>query len=141
MNLTRAVVFGSVTAVIGALTGCGSAGLVPVEGVVTLDGKPLVGVTVALERMDGPAENRLFAGETDAQGRYAVHPFEKSATGAPPGEYRVMITSVKASPGADEMTEFPREPVPEEFRNGSRTITVPEGGTTEANFAIQSRPY
>ena len=141
MKLTRVVVFGSVTAVIASLAGCGSAGFVPVEGVVTLDGRPLVGATVALERTEGPPEKRLFAGETDAEGRYVIRPFEKSGIGAPPGEYRVMITSVKASPGADEMTVFPKEPVPEEYRNGSRTITVPEDGTKEADFAIQSRTY
>ena len=50
-----------------------------------------------------------------------------------------MIKSVKIPPGANEMTVLPKEPVPTEFQNGSKTLTVPEGGITNADFAIKTR--
>ena len=67
-----------------------------------------------------------------------IKPFEDGSTGALPGEYRVMITSVKAQPGADEMAEFPREPVPEAYRNGSKTLVVPAEGIIDADWTSRS---
>lgn len=104
-----------------------------------LDGKPLAGATVAMELVGGEKGFRLFSGESDANGRYVLIPFEKSGTGAIPGEYHVIIKSVKAPPGANEMTVLPKEPVPQEYQNGSKTLTVPEGGITNADFAIKTR--
>ena len=81
----------------------------------------------------------MFSGETDASGRYVVKPFESSREGALPGEYRVMIKSVKAPRGANEMTVLPKDPVPQEYQNGSKTLSVPEGGITTADFAMKTR--
>jgi hypothetical protein len=125
--------------VLVSIAGCGGPKLVPVEGTITLDGRPLAGATIGLELVGGAKDFRLFHGETDANGRFAIKPFERSSTGAPPGEYYVMITSVKAPPGANEMTVLPKEPVPQEYQNGSKTLTVPDDGTTAADFAIKTR--
>ncbi len=138
MTCERFTTITSIVLVVAGCVGCGGVDLVPVEGTVTLDGKPLVGATVALERTDLAGNKQLFAGDTDATGRYAIKPFGQSATGAIPGEYRIMITSVKAPPGADEMTVFPKEPVPDEYRNGSRTLAVPAEGIANADFTIKS---
>jgi hypothetical protein len=119
-------------------TGCGS-NLVPVEGTITLDGKPLAGATIGMELIGGAKDARLFSGETDSSGRYVIKPFERNRTGALVGEYHVMIRSVKAPPGANEMTVLPKEPVPQEYQNGSKSLTVPEGGVTNADFAIKTR--
>ena len=119
------------------LAGCSGADLVPVEGVVTLDGQPLVGGTVTLQRPDGPPEGRFFVGETDAQGRFVMKSAKGNATGAMPGEYYMTITSVKLPPNANELTPIPKERVPAKFR--SQTFAVPAGGTTEANFVMTSR--
>jgi hypothetical protein len=124
--------------VLTSVVGCGPS-LVPVEGTITLDGKPLAGATVGMELIGGEKDFRLFSGETDANGRYIIKPFERDRAGALAGEYHVMITSVKAPPGANEMTVLPPEPVPPEYQNGSKTLTVPEGGTTDADFAINTR--
>jgi hypothetical protein len=122
--------------VLAGIAGCGP-GLVPVEGTITLDGKPLGGATIGMELVGGAKGFRLFSGETDANGRYVIKPFERSSTGALVGEYRVMIRSVKAPPGANEMTVLPKEPVPAEYQDGSKSLTVPEGGITTADFAIK----
>jgi hypothetical protein len=121
------------------MSGCGGAGLVPVEGIVTLDGKPLSGATIRLDRSTGPVSERSFIGESDAQGHFAVGPIESGNKGAIPDTYRVFITSVKVPPDANELTKLPPERVPFKYRNGSEVLEVSTNGTTEANFAMTSR--
>jgi hypothetical protein len=134
--LLKTSIFGLSIAVI---VGCGRPTQVPVEGTVTLDGKPLANATVGLELIGGEKELRFFSAETDAAGKYSIQSFESGRAGAIPGEYSVMIRSVKAPPGADEMTELPPERVPPSYRDGSMKLTVPEDGTTTADFVIKSR--
>jgi hypothetical protein len=110
-----------------------------VEGVVTLDGKPLTGAIILLQRADGPIEARAFAGETDTSGHYAIKSANSDAVGALPGEYSIRISSVKVPADANELTPLPKERVPAKWLSGRETLTVPEGGTTEANFAMTSR--
>jgi hypothetical protein len=121
------------------LAGCSGKGLVPVDGVVTLDGKPLADATVTLLRSEGPVNERVFFGETDATGRYTILSADRDSTGAPPGEFKLTISSVKMPANINETTKLPPERVPPRWRNGSQTFTVPEGGTTEANFVMTSR--
>lgn len=122
-----------------ALAGCGRSDLVPVEGVVTLDGEPLEGATIGMELVGGDKDFRLFTAETDTNGRYAIRPFEHSSSGALPGEYHVMITSVKAPPGANEMTVLPPERVPLAYRDGKYKLSVPAAGNVAANFDMKTR--
>lgn len=124
---------------LASAAGCGGPKLVPVEGAIMLDGKPLAGATIAMELVGGEKEFRLFSGEADVSGRYVIKPFESNRVGALPGEYHLMIKSVKAPPGANEMTVLPKDPVPPEYQNGSKTLTVPEGGIKNADFAIKTR--
>jgi hypothetical protein len=124
---------------LASAAGCGGPKLVPVEGTITLDGKPLAGATIALELVGGEKAFRLFSGDADVSGKYVIKPFESNRVGALPGEYHVMIKSVKTPPGADEMTVLPKDPVPPEFQNGSQTLTVPAGGIKSADFAIKTR--
>jgi 5-hydroxyisourate hydrolase-like protein (transthyretin family) len=119
--------------------GCGGGGRVPVEGVVTMNGKPLTGATVMLLGSEGSSQERTFRGETDADGKFQISTANGSSNGVPPGEYSVFITSVKIPPGASETTRIPPDPVPVKWRDGSQKYTVPPGGATDANFVISSR--
>ncbi|MAT68002.1 MAG: hypothetical protein CMJ58_00600 [Planctomycetaceae bacterium] len=120
--------------------GCSGPSLAPLEGTVTMDGQPLVNATVSFDRGEGPIEQRLYSGKTDAQGRYAAGPTWSSGTGVEPGSYKVMITSVELPPDADESTVLPPEPVPMRYRDGSIAIDVPEGGNTAQDFEFESVP-
>jgi hypothetical protein len=124
---------------VASVAGCGGPKLVPVEGTVALDGKPLAGATIALELVGGEKGFRLFSGETDSSGRYVIKPFETRRVGALPGEYHVIIKSVKFPPDANEMTVLPKDPVPVEFQNGSKMLTVPEDGIENADFKMSTR--
>lgn len=60
--------------------------MLPIEGTVTMEGKPLVNAEVMLDSLDGP---RGF-GVTDASGRFTVTTRQFGA-GLPAGTYRVFI--------------------------------------------------
>jgi hypothetical protein len=81
--------FGVVLSVALVLPQCGCSGqykTVPVEGIVTLDGKPVEGATVSF----CPAEGRPASGLTDADGVFQLTTF-KEDDGALPGDYRVVV--------------------------------------------------
>jgi hypothetical protein len=72
-----------------ALTGCsGGATTSPVEGTVTLDGKPLVG---ALVQFVPQGKGRDATAETDKNGEFAMSTM-KSGDGVVPGDYKVVIS-------------------------------------------------
>jgi hypothetical protein len=121
-----------------SLAGCGG-GSVPVEGTLTLDGNPLAEATVTFQGRGGAPEDAIFVGETDSQGCFSLKSFRSRSPGAPPGSYRVSITTVKLPPNADERTILPPERVPPKYRDGSQGFEVPEQGTTEADFHITTR--
>jgi hypothetical protein len=136
-QLVRSVAVGVVAA---ALVGCGGQGLVPVEGLVTLDDKPLPNGTVILSPTRG-TDPGPFSGKTGADGRFALGPAGNEGSGAVAGDYTVMIATVLSSPTANETTPPPtqKEIVPPLWRNGSQRFTVPDGGTKDANFSMKSR--
>ena len=72
------------------LAGCGPSGpeLVDVQGVVTLDGKPLDRATIIFQ----PKEGRASVGTTDADGAYRLK-YTNARYGALPGDHTVRITS------------------------------------------------
>ncbi len=78
--------------------GCGQAGddrpkTYPVTGVVTYNGDPVEGATVALQSTAG---GQGAFGVTDAGGRYTLTTYT-SGDGAAPGQYKVKVTKVKAA--------------------------------------------
>ena len=69
----------------------------PVQGRVTLDGKPLAGARVALHQVDGEREaSRVFAATSDSQGNYQIAVVYSTGTypGAPIGGYKVTVIKV-----------------------------------------------
>ena len=120
---------------LACIAGCESAESVPAEGIVTLADKPLADATVMLTpaRGNGPGP---FIGKTDAAGHFALGLRDTPRGGAAVGEYSVIIATVMSDPSESAPMKRPKEVVPERFRNGSEKFTVPEGGTTDANFAM-----
>lgn len=123
-----------------SLVGCGGQQNAPVEGRVTLDGRPLPNATVTLSQLRA-TDPGPFTGTTDAEGKFTLASADKQQTGSAPGEYMVMITTVKTPAGADEYTPPPteKEIVPGQWRNGSQRFTVPEDGKTDVTFDMTSR--
>ncbi len=122
--------------------------LVPVEGTVTLDGKPLAGAVVTfLPPRDAPSN-----GETDQNGHYVMKTYERD--GVPQGEYKVAVSYLVSAEGVPQglgprsaQSQPPgmltaTERLKPEFADLGRTkltATVgPQGGTFD--FAVEAKP-
>jgi outer membrane usher protein FimD/PapC len=74
--------------------GCGTSNLSKVEGIVTLDGKPLSGATVSF--IPVKKEGKPAFGQTDKDGSFRLTTF-RTNDGAQPGEYQVVVVVEKAN--------------------------------------------
>jgi hypothetical protein len=79
-----------------ALSGCGPS-YVPVNGVVTMDGKPVEGATVTFITEDG---TQSASGQTDASGNFSLTAGGKE--GVLPGTYKVMVIKTKPTATPEE---------------------------------------
>jgi hypothetical protein len=136
---------------LAALTGCGDPNqpkLVPVKGVVTLDGQPLSGAVVTF--MPGattPAGGG--SGRTGKDGSYKLT-FLRGGTGVPSGEYKVVISKLVLPDGKEvpanttksplelQATETlpPRYSMPDQSTLGVNVLEA--GGTFD--FPLQKNP-
>lgn len=128
------------------VSGCGGHDypIAPVEGVVTLDGEPLADAQVGFEpiRAARQAEAGFGSyGQTDAQGHYRLESLHGDQ-GAVVGKHRVSISTMRAEEGPNgEIKIVEPERVPERYQAADAlTFEVPEGGTSEADFALTSKP-
>ena len=129
--------------------GCGQSefNLVPVSGVVTLDGEPLPEARVAFEPMSTSGGDPLAIGpgsygETDATGRYELVSIDDDP-GAVVGTHRVRISTYLAEldPSRTKQNVLSAEKIPAHYRGQqSLQFQVPAGGTEAANFALATKP-
>jgi hypothetical protein len=130
------------------LVGCGGAKIVPVSGVVTLDGKPYKNGIVSFQpigSMSNPNVGRGSSGVTDENGKFTLI-YDGDRPGALVGKHRVRIFTKLG--GADTEGEPNRpaakgeamfEPIPAEWHEQSeKEFDVPAGGTRKANFDIET---
>ncbi len=84
------------------IAGCGAENpsLVPVSGIVTMDGDPLPEVAVTFNPIGETLGNGALAG-TDAEGRFKLIDV-RGADGAHPGEYRISFYPTPSGGGADD---------------------------------------
>lgn len=99
-------------------TGCG-AGMIDVQGKVTLDGQPLPNVNVTFSDQ---VKHIRSSGVTDADGRYRLSTNAKN-DGVQPGEYRVAV--IQPGP-ADSSQAAPPRMFPERYeRAETSNLTMP----------------
>jgi hypothetical protein len=121
------------------IQGCGSGGpdIARVEGVVTMDGKPLPRASVVFV----PQGGRPSAAETDANGKYKLE-FSGGRKGAIPGPNRVEITTFQEGGYETDGTVIPGAPevVPAKYnRSSTLEFNVEPGKTNIANFDLDSK--
>ncbi len=121
------------------LLGCGEGepSLVPVSGVVTLDGAPLKDATIEFLPPGGWGS----IGRTDDAGRYELL-YRARSKGATPGKHTVRI-STRIEKDADstnpEIQKGRKESVPARYNtNSTLEAQVEAGGSGELNFDLTS---
>lgn len=135
-----------------ALVGCsGGPTIVPVSGIVTLDGQPYGKAVVVFQPIaDKNNENpgRGSSAYTDENGRFVLK-YDGMDDGAVVGKHLVRIMTkgsdivggAPSTAGSSDETPKNREvdPIPAEWSGMSqKTFDVPPGGTDKANFDITS---
>jgi len=133
----RAASFVLVATSLVLLNGCGSK-LHQVSGTVTLDGAPVEGAAVTFMSDDG---KKVYAGLTDASGKYTLYAGEKP--GATAGAYKVLVTKPKKvegdmTPGSADYVKHMAKQSKEQATkdtvgpSGAFSPTTTGGGTPQA---------
>ena len=143
-RVTMATMFGGLLLPV-VLLGCGGGdsdlpGLVPVSGVVTLDGKPVGGVDVTFIPV-GSTAGGISYGHTDPNGAYELTSND-GRKGAVVGDFKVVCSKRVMPDGSDYVAEpgglspleaDTKELLPRKYSEEGATIlkaTVPAGGGT-----------
>ncbi len=117
--------------------------LVPVAGIVTLDGKPVPGAVVNFQPQgtDGKSPGPGSTGRCDAEGRFALNTI-RDEPGAVVATHNVRIYSYSPeSPVASDTDSGPRkEIIPDRYNYASvLTCEIPADGTSTADFVLTTR--
>ncbi len=124
-------------------SGCGPASkVVPVSGVVTLDGKPLANAHVAFQPQSTGKTSSVGVGSygvTDTSGTYQLKLFDTDQPGAVMGSHRVEINLKVEADDRDPRTRPAPKVLPTKYnRETQLTFDIPAGGTDKANFDLVS---
>lgn len=142
---------------LAALSGCGGGPMyVPVTGTVTVDGKPYSNAVVSFQPVAGPGNPEPGRGSsalTDGEGRFYLMT-DDGRDGALVGKHRVRIQTKRDDPeaffdphvGSADNAPNPKkkggkvDPIPTAWYSdkGGKEFDVPPGGTSKADFAIES---
>lgn len=122
--------------------GCGPKyELVPVSGKVTLDGKPLANAMILTQPIGkgtstpGPGSGARL----NDQGEFELELQTESTMGAVPGEHTVTIKELGEQRASNDDTGVAfKLRVPEEWRDGSATYTIPPEGTDAMIIELES---
>jgi hypothetical protein len=144
------VLFAAVT-----LSGCGASsggpGLVPVEGTVLLDDKPLANANVMLVPKGETRGDRASFGKTDAAGKFVVGSADGKKKGAAVGSYGVVINKLVKPDGSDfvpdpnaglEDSGGWKELLPVSYSDPAQstlTAEVPAEGTKGLEFKLKGK--
>jgi len=127
--------------------GCGGGStIVPVSGIVTLDGQPLANAAVTFQpkQVEGNMTPGTGSGaKTDANGVYSLMVVGTGQKGAVVGPHVVEISCFTFPKGADPTSEKPgaanqaRNRIP--ANQSKHEFTVPAGGTDKADFNLKTK--
>jgi hypothetical protein len=122
------------------LGGCGK-GTVHVEGIVTLDGKPVPGATVLFTPEGG--NGRAASALTDEDGNFRLSTYSEG-DGALPGQYSVVVTRTRGVPEPPAMLQPGEEKKVighyRDFKNKDRRkSSLPASYSNEATSPLKCR--
>lgn len=137
MTFSRFSVATCVVGVVIAVAACSGPSdrpeLAPVEGTVTLDGKPLAGVQVVF----GPEKGRSSFALTDAQGHYVLG-YTFDVPGAVIGNHKVAISTPLEDESDPDALKFV-DPIPARYNTQTTLTAVVNPGPNVIDFPLESK--
>lgn len=121
---------------VSTLTGCGSRGLVPVKGVVLLDGSPVADAVVRFHPVEVTKGNGGF-GLTDGAGRFSAR-IGQGPWGLYPGSYKVTLSRKPLPEGTPLDPKTPKECEDWQRAYDSAPETFPGVYTSPATTPLQA---
>ena len=125
------------------VTGCGSKyDLVPAKGRVTLNGKPVAGAIVTQPigkdtTSPGPGSGAVLGPDGEFELSLQI---DETMKGAVVGEHRIRINeAVETQASNDDSAGRVRHKIPEEYRDGTFTFTIPPEGTDQMIIEIVTK--
>ncbi|WP_146117760.1 MULTISPECIES: carboxypeptidase-like regulatory domain-containing protein [Pirellulaceae] len=109
-----------------------------VSGTVTLDGKPMEGVQVMFEPVDGARSSTAM---TDAEGKYVLQ-YNGNTEGTKTGENLVRLISARGATRDDNgrVTDpGKKEAFPPEYNSSSTQVVNVEGGENVFDFNVTTK--
>ncbi len=114
-----------------AATGCsGGYALAPVNGTVTIDGKPLADATVTFNPIDAGADAPSSFGRTDEAGKFSLNLVSDDSSGALVGKHKVVVaknfesSSDVATPQERAAANLPPHDITFEVKSGSNDAVI-----------------
>jgi hypothetical protein len=121
---------------LAAMTGCGEgADFAPVEGKVTLAGKPLADAYLTFQPKRGTPD-QVSIGKTDSEGHFVLTQFGTDRPGALVGMHQVSLTTIAPDAMKDERTKLPKDRIPKRYERNPLQFEVSAAGTTAADFDL-----
>lgn len=117
------------------LGGCGGSGLIPVKGVLTLDGTPVEGAMIAFIAEDGGSAAQ---GWTRPDGTFALESGDQ--TGIKPGKYKITVLKVPIT--ADKGKALPKSEVPVLYSSRDKSplsAVIPPPAGQEVRIEMKSQ--
>ncbi len=111
-----------------------SPAIVPVAGVVTLDGKNLGNAYVTFSPL-GPGGGPASVATTDSDGAFQLVTIGDQQEGAVVGMHRVTIVTARAATPV-EGAKISKELVPLKYRDGSYRLEVPAEGLQDTSIEL-----
>jgi hypothetical protein len=144
----------SLTCLVVIIAGCNRAPsgppLVPAEGVVALDGKPLAAADVMFIPQ-GETPGQAAVARTGADGKFQLLSADRKQKGAAVGNYKVIVSKLVKPDGSDYVPDPSagpidtggfRELLPAAYTDQLQTplsADVPAGGTKTLEFKLNSK--
>jgi hypothetical protein len=124
--------------------------LVPVEGVISLDGKPLGGADIMFVPQ-GDTKGQGGVGRSETGGKFELLSQDRKRKGTPVGSYRVIINKLVKPDGSDFIpdpnagpmdTGGFKELLPTAYSDMGQTrleAVIPDGGKKDIEFKLNSK--
>ncbi|MCA9195709.1 MAG: hypothetical protein KDB03_28260 [Planctomycetales bacterium] len=123
------------------VVGCGSGNTAKVEGVVTLDGKPLPDIRVLFQPENKDSENLGVGsfGLTDSEGKFVLVLSDSESEGAVVGNHTVILSDKLTEDPEDSDAGFakvPKSRIPRKYSKSPPTFEVKAGVVNQAEIAL-----